>query len=585
MVLRCYIYRGPFMSYFLKKTKPSKKGEYLQIYETNYVPGKGNRNHSYKALGYVCDLKSQNIADPYKYAQDLIDELNQNKKPRKQIGETSANKNVGHFLMNRMYDYLEVENDLKICLSRKNFQYDPNELLRALISVQTVNPGSKYKAYEQSLPSLFSVNTVYSYDQILDYIETIGSDYQKFIELFNAKIEKKFGRKYDNAYFDCTNYYFEIDTEKGERKKGPSKENRKSPIIGQALMLDSDCIPLAMSLYPGNESEKPYLRKTIEDLKSRFTIEGKIVQVADKGLNCGANIYAAVKEAKDGYIFSKSIHGKGLSQEEKVRVLLEDNNANLRTYVKDKDGKLLYKYKSCTDEFTYYRVSGDPKTAFKVSEKRVVTFNPSLARKKRIEINKLVEKAKSISTIKKAKKEEYGDSVKYVNFESANENGEKVEVYASLNEEKINDDLKYAGYNLLVTSEIKKSADEIYKIYHNLRKIENSFRITKTYLEARPVYLQKTESIHGHFLICYLALTLLRLLEIKVFKDELSAEELISFIRNYSVTEGENETFINNASSDYIYKKVKEKLCLSNLGNLYPKKKELDKIMSCELII
>ncbi len=100
-------------------------------------------------------------------------------------------------------------------------------------------------------------------------------------------------------------------------RKGPSKENRHDPIIGQALLLDADLVPVAMQMYPGNESEKPYIRKVIEEMKSRYKVSGKTVQVADKGLNCARNIYAAVKEANDGYIFSKSIHGRNLSEKKR----------------------------------------------------------------------------------------------------------------------------------------------------------------------------------------------------------------------------------------------------------------------------
>ena len=108
-------------------------------------------------------------------------------------------------------------------------------------------------------------------------------------------------------------------------RKGLHKENRHDPIIGQALLLDADLVPVAMQMYPGNESEKPYIRKIIEEMKSRYKVSGKTVQVADKGLNCARNIYAAVKEADDGYIFSKSIHGRNLSQKEKKWLLLEND--------------------------------------------------------------------------------------------------------------------------------------------------------------------------------------------------------------------------------------------------------------------
>lgn len=145
----------------------------------------------------------------------------------------------------------------------------------------------------------------------------IGESYKKYIELFNHCYEQHYPGDFSNVFFDCTNYYFEIVLPCEDKQKAPSKENRHDPIIGQALLLDADLVPVAMQMYPGNESEKPYIRKMIEEMKRRYKISGKTVQVADKGLNCARNIYTAVKEADDGYIFSKSVHGKNLSRKEK----------------------------------------------------------------------------------------------------------------------------------------------------------------------------------------------------------------------------------------------------------------------------
>ena len=519
MVLRSYIY---FMRYFVKKSKPSKKGLYLQIYKTNYVPGKGNQNKSYKVIGYASDLIASGIPDPVAYAQNLVDELNSNLPNRKEmkIGDISSSKNLGYFLIKSMIDYLDFDYILKLMSSNMKFHFNLSDFVRSMIYAQIVNPGSKHKAFEKVMPNIYGTES-FSYDQILDTINYIGNDYQKFVELLNISIQKKWKRNTSNAYFDCTNYYFEIDLPKEDRQFGPSKEERHLPIIGQALLLDEDQIPIGMSLYPGNESEKPKIRESIENLKQRFDIDSRIVQVADKGLNCARNIYAASKEANDGYIFSKSVHGKNLSKQEKQWVLLENEN-NIWNEVKDSNGKLIYKYKECIDTFKYKFTNEEGKCVeFDVKEKRVVSYNPSLARKQKAQIQKQIDKAISISSLKQASKEEYGDSIKYVNFTSIDKEGEVVKSIPSLNQEKIDEDLSFAGYNLLVTSEINKSAQDIYNTYHGLWRIEESFRVMKTYLEARPVYLQNKESIYGHFTICYMALTILRLIELKVFNAQL----------------------------------------------------------------
>ena len=572
------------MRYFVKKSTPSKKGLYLQIYKTNYVPGKGNQNKSYKAIGYVSDLIASGIPDPVAYAQNLVDELNSNLPNRKEmkIGDISSSKNLGYFLIKSMIDYLDFDYILKLMSSNMKFHFNLSDFVRSMIYAQIVNPGSKHKAFEKVMPNIYGTES-FSYDQILDTINYIGNDYQKFVELLNISIQKKWKRNTSNAYFDCTNYYFEIDLPKEDRQFGPSKEERHLPIIGQALLLDEDQIPIGMSLYPGNESEKPKIRESIENLKQRFDIDSRIVQVADKGLNCARNIYAASKEANDGYIFSKSVHGKNLSKQEKQWVLLENEN-NIWNEVKDSNGKLIYKYKECIDTFKYKFTNEEGKCVeFNVKEKRVVSYNPSLARKQKAQIQKQIDKAIAISSLKQASKEEYGDSIKYVNFTSIDKEGEVVKSIPSLNQEKIDEDLSFAGYNLLVTSEINKSAQDIYNTYHGLWRIEESFRVMKTYLEARPVYLQNKESIYGHFTICYMALTILRLIELKVFNDELPIGQIIEFIKNYNITETLEGSFINNATKSNTLSIIQKRYGLSKLDNIQLRKKDVENILTSEL--
>ena len=214
---------------------------------------------------------------------------------------------------------------------------------------------------------------------------------------------------------------------------------------------------------------------------------------------------------------------------------------------------------------------------------RVVSYNPSFAKKQKLEILKEVEKARNAVSIKSFARDVYGDMSKYINFTAKTKDGEKAKIASSLNEEKINEDLKYAGYNLLVSSEIDADANEIYKAYHGLWRIEESFRIMKSYLEARPVYLQKEESIYGHFTICYLALTVLRLLELKVFKDELPVNKIVEFIRDYRVTDTGEGLFINNATKSQTFLTIKEKLGLSKLGNLALKKRDIDSLLNATL--
>ena len=146
----------------------------------------------------------------------------------------------------------------------------------------------------------------------------------------------------------------------------------------------------------------------------------------------------------------------------------------------------------------------------------------------------------------------------------------------------VEEDLSFAGYNLLVTSEITADAREIYRAYHNLWRIEHSFRVMKTCLEARPVYVSENETIFGHFLVVYYALVIMRLIEFKVFNDEIPIEQLFDFVRDYSVTENYDGSFINNATDTPTYRKIKEKLGLAKLGNVYLSKRDLDLLFKTE---
>ena len=143
--------------------------------------------------------------------------------------------------------------------------------------------------------------------------------------------------------------------------------------------------------------------------------------------------------------------------------------------------------------------------------------------------------------------------------------------------------MEYAGYNLIVTSEINMSGRQIYEVYHGLWRIEESFRIMKSYLDARPAFLQKRDSIYGHFLINYLALVVLRLIELKEFNDELPISQIINYIRDFRVTETAEKSYINTTTNNATYKFIKSKIGLSKLGNLYLKEKDIVNILNCEI--
>lgn len=541
------------MAYFLKKTK-NKKGIYLQIYERYYDPErKGGAHRSYKPIGYVHELQANGMEDPIAVFGEEVQKLNQEYKKKKQaekerkISEESPEKLLGYFPLKNLNDSLGCKKYIDLMQTETHFRFNIFDMMSDLIYARVVHPCSKLKTYWEVIPKLFGKHA-FSLDQIYSGLEYIGSEYEEVIEIFNHQVALKYPFDTSHSYFDCTNFYFEIDKEDHFRLKGPSKENKKEPIVGMGLLLDANQIPIGMKMYPGSESEKPVIREIIDELKQRSHISGRTIQVADKWLNCFNNILHALK-AGDGYIFSKSV--KTLPETEKTWVLLENDYVD----VKNKKGEVLYRIKECVDDFSYsYTDNTGHRKTLKLTEKRIVTFHPKLAEKQIYEINRQVEKAKKLRACE-AKKSEYGDSSKYVTFISTDKKGTKTagKVKVEINEKAIENAKKLAGYNMIITSEIHMSASEIYASYHNLWRIEESFRIMKSQLDARPAYMQKQETITGHFLICYLAVLLTRLLQIHVLKDAYGTEEIFDFIHDFRVAKISDRKYINlTRSSPFI---------------------------------
>lgn len=567
------------MAYFLKKTN-NKKGTYLQIYESYYDPQrKGGAHRSFRPIGYVHELQAEGIDDPISFFNGEVQKLNQELKKKKQseknrqISEESPEKFLGYFPLKNLNDALGCKKYIDFMQTAAHFRFRVFDMMSALIYARAVHPCSKSRTYDEVMPKLFETYD-FSLDQLYDGLAYIGSEYEKVIEIFNHQVSQKYPFDTSHTYFDCTNFYFEIDREDDFRLKGPSKENKKEPIVGLGLLLDANQIPIGMKVYPGNESEKPVLRTIIDELKRRNHISGRTIQVADKGLNCFNNILHALKSG-DGYLFSKSV--KTLPETEKTWVLLENDY----TDVTGPKGEVLYRIKECVDDFSYHCTDhqGHRKTV-KLTEKRIVTYNPKLAEKQRAEINKQVEKARELKACA-AKRAEYGDSAKYVTFLPADKKGEKTDgkVCVELNESAIEKAKQLAGYNMLVTSEIRMSASEIYAAYHNLWRIEESFRMMKSQLDARPVYLQKEDTITGHFLICYLVVLLTRLFQIYVLKDKYGTEEIFDFIRDYRVAEISERNYINLTRKTSFIKDLTDLTALP-LTSYFLRNEDINKVLS-----
>ena len=258
------------MAYFLKKS--TLKGRtYLSIVESFYSHDKrGAAHRTYKSLASVETWKAKGIEDPVAYFQKQVDELNNARKNEgvPKISHVSPERYLGYFPFASLMNQMNIQKYVDYFHLGHQFHYDLYEVLSSLVYARLVCPCSKYKTFHEVLPQLKDP-VHYSYDQLLDALEFIGNDYHKFIEIFNEQLKSLHETSTDKTYFDCTNFYFEIDREDDFRRKGPSKENRKDPIVGTGLLLDANQIPIGMRLYPGSESEKPVLHSVISDLKKK----------------------------------------------------------------------------------------------------------------------------------------------------------------------------------------------------------------------------------------------------------------------------------------------------------------------------
>ena len=572
------------MAYFLKKSK-NKKGLYLQIYESFYDPARKHTAHrSIKAIGYEHELKQAGVEDPIAYYKAQVDDMNARRKGARatergrRIAEQTPERLAGHFAFGAVERALDAQGDIRMLQLAGGFRFDLHGLLVDLVMARLCAPCSKRKTFHDVLPRLAGAGRAYSLDQLYDGLAFLGSEYEKVVEICTERFSRRFGSDASTTYFDCTNFYFEIDREDGLRRKGPSKENRRDPIVGLGLLLDADCAPIGMKVFPGNASEKPVMREVIGSLKSRGNITGRTVRVADKGLNCADNIADALL-SHDGYIFSKSV--KQLPAKELSWVLSDEG----WTDAKAPDGSLLYRLKSVTGSFDYEvkRAGGAGRQKASLPEKRVASFNPRLARKHLAEIDRQVEKARTLR-LSGAKRSEYGDSAKYVKFAAVDENGEETEgtVAAVLNHDAIQRARKLAGYNMIVTSETSMSDAEVYGTYHNLWRIEESFKAMKSQLDARPVYVQKEETVKGHFLVCYIAVLLERLLQLKVLDGRFCTESIMELARNYRVVEVSKGRYVNISKSSEVLTEL-ERMSGLPLNNYHLTQGQLDRIMSWRL--
>ena len=478
-----------------------------------------------KSLGYL-DVLEKDYSDPISHFKEIVkkmnDENNQENSPisikinknEKLMEQTNNRKNFGYSALSKIYHELEIDKFLISKFKNRNFsEFKINNIMKLLVFARCLFPDSKKSTYENK--DLFFENTDFSLTEVynaLGYLEPFKENIQHYIY---DHIEQQYKPKNEAVFYDVTNYYFEIDDPDELRKKGVCKEHRPNPIIQMGLFMDSLGLPMCYKLFEGNTNDCLTLKPMVKELQKNYNI-GKVIVVADKGLNTGNNI-AYNKAIGNGYVMSLSIRGA---------------NRDLKDYVLNEDGyeyneEKTYKKKSrkCPREIIITKKDKDGKTIKirqNVDEQQVVFWSADYAKRAKAERQPAIDKARDlIGNVQKYNKKNCVGASKYVKHLVFDKNtGEIIEAKSqlSLDEDKIAEEEKLDGYYMIVSSEFDKTPDEIIDIYRGLWRIEETFKVTKSELDARPVYVSRKEHIEAHFLTCYIALVLSRVLQHKLDK-------------------------------------------------------------------
>lgn len=509
-----------------------KKGTYLSLMECHYDrKTKNSKQKLFRRIGYVEELKKDYV-DPIAYFKEEAKELSKEssrkykEKYEERIPRKQMIKNLGYFLVKAIYEKFKFESVCNFLQSTTKEKYDLEKVLRFLVFSQIINPRSKQKEYADK--DIFFEDFDFSEDQLYRGIKTIGENYEYILEFAERKLQDFYKVLTDPVYYDGTNVYFEIDKETEMLKRGPEKNNRHNPIIGFGLMLDKNAIPLSFSLYPGNQGEHPEMHKNGQFIKEKLGIDGKIIFVGDKAFCSGDNMYQAIKNG-DGYVFSKKIRGAG---KEVLDFVFKHPEEYRNIY--NEDGTLKYKIKSEIGEYSVQITSklNGQKANITLRQKRVAFYSQNYAEKSKFERDKLIAKAQNIiANPSQYNRKSIKDAESYIKNIAYTKDGEiATNRLLLLNEEQIEEDAKYDGYYMLVTSELNLGDEEIIKTYRGLWEIEESFSIMKGVLRVRPIFSKTQEGINAQMVVCFIALTILRLLQKRYLKEYVTPEQIQAVI-------------------------------------------------------
>ena len=418
-------------------------------------------------------------------------------------GTNGPDLNYGYFFLEALYEQLQVPAFFKNLSSQRKNEVDLNELLKLLVFSRILDPASKKATWENQSnffqPFRIEKNSVY---RGLSSMSEIKEDLQAFL---HKQVSASYSRDCSLVFYDVTNYYFEIDEEDDVKKVGMSKQKQTTPIIQMGLFIDSNGLPICYKLFPGNTADTSTLIPIVNEMKLRYSL-GRVILTADKGLNSGKNLAHLVKRG-DGYIVSQKIRGTGKAF---INQVLEEEGYE---YNKSRT----FKVKSFLRDRFVKDESGE---TVELNEKVVCFWSKDYDDREKHKREDLEKKLNTyLNDPSKYNASNRFGLKKYLTLTHVNEETgviEKIKPHLEFDQKKYAQDQELDGYYVIISSEVELSNDAIIEKYRGLWKIEESFKVLKSDLEGRPVFVKRNDRVEGHFLICYMALLLSRILELRL---------------------------------------------------------------------
>jgi transposase len=543
----------------LKVSRRKTGRTYLSIVK-NYRDKKTgqSRTATVKSLGYLDELENQH-ANPIAHFKEVARKMTEEEKEKKEltlkinldeelVPGADERKNFGYAAILKVYHALELHRFFNNKSRNEGFKFNTNSIMILLVVSRLLCPGSKSKAYQERGRYFerfnFSLTDLY---RALSHYAAIATECRRYL---HEQVEKKYGSNVKTIYYDVTNFYFEIDKADELRKYGRSKEHRHNPLVQMGLAMDADGVPLCYEIFPGNKLDKETFRSVIGEVRKNYNT-GRIVVVADMGVITGDNIYYLTGgKNRNGYVFSFSVRGG--SSDFKSYVLFENGYLNAQGRPASENDEFKIKSRRIAREINVTMRSGkiDKKVVY---EKQVVFWARKYAAKAKAERSELVKKALALiaNPQQYSRATSYG-AAKYVkNLEFDKRSGKPLEAKLKpcFDYEKFEQDELYDGYYAIVTSELELSDQKIIDTYRGLWEIEETFKITKGTLEARPVFLSREERIAAHFLTCFIALVIIRLLQ-KLTKRRYSAEKIVECLNRIACSNEQDNLYLFDYRSE-----------------------------------